>query len=75
VQSDHIDNNLALKYLENEAKNLNWIVTRPPAFVTRLSIEWQCWPMMISSKHPSIVVNMAFGLSLIIGGLFYLGLT
>jgi hypothetical protein len=75
VQSNHIDNNLALKYLENEAKKLNWIVTRPPAFVTRLYIVWQCWPMMISSKHPSIVGNMVFGLMLIISGLLYLGLT
>jgi hypothetical protein len=30
---------------------------------------------MISSKHPSIVGNMVFGLMLIISGLLCLGLT
>ena len=31
----HIDNNLALKYLENEAGDVDWIVTRPPLLVNQ----------------------------------------
>jgi hypothetical protein len=61
VQRDHIDNNLALQHLENEANVLNWIVTKPPVFVDQpntggkfIALEKLPWPPVSSFRDQAI---------------------
>ena len=112
MQSVHIDNNEALKYLENKAEDLHWIVTGSPVLVNQpntgkkvIALEKLPWPPVSSFRDqaiyslatltnddliktpkycgyplqskihlPSTAGYVVFGLTLIIGGLFYLGL-
>jgi putative NADH-flavin reductase len=57
----HIDNNLALKYLENEADDVDWIVTRPPVLVDQpntgkevIALEKLPWPPVSSFRDQAI---------------------